>query len=72
LPDLPILFAKAANVVGVHWFGGRLAILFVKITPSEITSAIFIAFDILFDFDTRMLKSGDVDSFFVLNLYFWQ
>ncbi|KKN18052.1 hypothetical protein LCGC14_0959510, partial [marine sediment metagenome] len=48
--------AKVAKVVGEHSFGGKLAILLVKITASEIISEFLIALDILFNFEIRMDK----------------
>jgi hypothetical protein len=56
-----ILFAKFANVVGVHSFGGKLAILFVNIAPFATISAILTAFEILFDFETMIVRFGEND-----------
>ena len=57
-----------ANVVGVHSFGGKFAILLVNIAPSAINSAVLMAFEILFDFDTIIVKSGEVCVFYDLYL----
>ena len=58
---------KVANVEGVHSLGGKFATLLVKITPSEIISEFLIALEILFEFETRIDRSGDKLSCFDLN-----
>ena len=65
---LEISLAKFASVVGVHSFGGKFAILLVNIAPSATASAILIVFEILFDFETMIVMSGDLSTFSVLNL----
>ena len=65
---LEIIFAKFANVVGVHSFGGKFEMLLVNITPSAIISDIFTDCKIFFDLGTIIVKFGDFIVFSTLNL----
>ena len=65
---LEIVFAKLASVVGVHSFGGKLAMLLVNIAPSATIWAVLIVCKIFFDFETMIVKSGELSAFSDLNL----